>query len=114
VPADDAVESDEDGGDKETDTDKSSGLRAMLARQDEQRWAEAIGTGGVTYVVGYLVTASFFFLGPADPGENLTLTEQLGKVGVVFNAGLDVASNYPLLVNTESASGGENGDDGGA
>ena len=104
MPADDAVESDEDGGDKETDTEESGGVRAMLARQDEQRWAEAIVTGGVTYVVGYLITASFFFLGPADPGKNLTLTEQLGKVGVVFNAGhyIDVASNYPLLVIDQS------------
>lgn len=108
MPADDTVESaDGDGTDGEradTDGEESGGLRAMLERQDEDRWAEAIVTGGVTYVVGYLVTASFFFLGPADPGKNLTLTEQLSKVGVVFNAGhfVDATSNYPILVITQS------------
>ena len=104
MPADDTVESATgdgvDGEQAEADADDSGGLAALLAEQDEQRWAEAIVTGGVAYVVGYLITASFFFLGPADPGQNLTLTEQLGKISVVFNAGhyVNVASNYPLLV----------------
>jgi hypothetical protein len=99
VPEDDAVESTDGNGDEGTDAD-SGGVRALVERQDEQRWAEAIVTGGVTYVVGYLITASFFFLGPADPGKNLTLTEQLSKVGVVFNAGhyIKVDSSHPLLV----------------
>lgn len=104
MPEDDAVESDDgDGADEET-AGQSSGLQAVLERQDGQRWAGAIVTGGVTYVLGYLITASFFFLGPADPGEKLTLTEQLSKVGVVFNAGhyVDVVSNYPLLVIQKS------------
>lgn len=104
MPEDDAVESTDGDGDGETAADEAGGVRALLERQDQERWAEAIVTGGVTYLVGYLVTASFFFLGPADPGKNLTLTEQLSKVGVVFNAGhfVDATSNYPLLIITQS------------
>lgn len=67
---------------------------------DGLRWAEAIVTGAVTYLVGYLLTIAFYLLGPANLGEALDLTGQLGKAGVVFNMAhnVDVVSSYPLLV----------------
>ena len=70
------------------------------ALPDGFRWAEAIVTGAVTYLVGYLITVAFYWLGPAKLGDALDLMGQLGKVGVVFNTAhnVDVVSSYPLLV----------------
>lgn len=97
----DTVEADDEPSDGEAATaGEETGLLAQLEETDIERWAEAVVTGATTYVMGYLITAAFFFVGPADPGKDLTFTQQLGKVGVVFNAAhfVDVAASHPVIV----------------
>jgi len=102
VPADDTADGDGDDADEQASGDNQAGLLARLEAVDTERWAEAIVTGAVTYVVGYLVMAAVIFLGPANPGANASLREKFEFVGIVFNAAhnIDVQSSHEVLLFT--------------
>lgn len=91
--------SDDVDGDTENQVGTGRGVENR-SLPDTIQWAAAIVTGAVTYVVGYLFVLAFYWLGPGKLGESLSLAEQLGKTGVVFNAAqrVDVAASHPLLV----------------
>lgn len=105
MPTDDTGRSDAEDGDDSSESDGSTdeGSDSPLARveaMDTERYAEAVVTGGVSYVVGYLVTGVLFFLGPAALKPNVTTVEELGRIGVVFNAAhyVDVDASHPVIV----------------
>ena len=102
MPEDDTVEGDGDDADDQASGDDQAGLLTRLEAMDTERWAEAIVTGAVTYVVGYLVMVAVIFLGPANPGASASLREKLGFVGIVFNAAhnIDVQSSHEILLFT--------------
>lgn len=104
MPEDDTVDGDGDEADERASSNGETGLLARIETMDTERWAEAIVTGAVAYVVGYLIMAVLFFLGPISAGSGLTLREKLGAVGVTFNAAhnIQVAASNPVLVLVES------------
>jgi hypothetical protein len=95
-----------DGGDATSTGDGADSqgtlvtLRERFREVDAVRWSEAIVTGALAYLVGYLVVAAFYYLGPATLGSQLTIRQELGKVGVTFTAahGVDAAANKGLIV----------------
>lgn len=83
----DETEGSQDGqGTSESPDRQANGFLARLQAQETERWAEAIVTGAVTYVVGYVLTALLFFVGPASTSDGLSRAEELGFIGMTFNA----------------------------
>ena len=112
MPADDVADPAETGNSSDPastddgvngeDSSADSALLTELKNVDTIRWAEGVVTGAVTYVVGYLVTAALFFIGPGSLQDNLSISEQLARIGVFFNGAhfINVNASDPVIVIT--------------
>jgi len=79
-------------------------LEAIVDEQNPEIWAESIVIGGFAYVLGFIITSLFFFIGPAQTFGGLSLLKQLSNIGIVFNAahGVATVASKPLVVINQS------------
>ena len=84
----------------ESGPDGDSTDKILTKLRDTQQWSLAVVSGAVVYLLGYALTGVLILADPDADGGDLTLVDQISRIGVRYNAahGIDISASDPMIL----------------